>query len=269
MTRHGWIDRMKNQLTRRQKEQFVEHGFLHIPSAVPLNMVHAALRAINHSIGEVGKTGANPNRYQADSHCHELRHTSVLTDVFNRTAVRNLTEDLLGPGNMQLVEEVQIAARFPLASGVEASPIKGHLDATGTGTNGTPVGAYVRDFTVIAVVYLVDVTAPYSGNFTVWPRSHIETRDYFRRVGHEVLSQGDPDIEPLTGEPVMLTGSAGDAFLCHHLIQHTGGPNLSPHVRHAVISRIKHRKVDELNFGGFTAMWHEWEGIADLTAAHT
>ena len=259
---------MKHQLTRQQKEEFVENGFLHIPSAVPLNVVHAALRAINHSIGEVGKTGANPTRYRVDSHCHELRHTPVLTDVFNLTAVRDLTEDLLGPGNMQPVEEVQIAARFPLAPGVEASPIEGHLDAVGTGTNGAPTGSYLRNFTVIAVVYLVDVPAPYSGNFTVWPGSHIESRDFFRRVGHEVLTQGDPNIEDLTGEPVMLTGRAGDAFLCHHLIQHTGGPNLSPHVRHAVISRIKHRNVDELDLGGFTDMWREWEGIADLAATH-
>lgn len=182
---------MKSQLTRQQKEKFIENGFLHIPSAVPMNMVHAALRAINHSIGEVGKTGADPTRYRVDSHCHELRHTPVLTDVFNRTAVRDLTEDLLGPGNMQPVEEVQIAARFPLAPGIEASPIEGHLDATGTGTNGAPTGSYLRNFTVIAVVYLVDVPAPYSGNFTVWPRSHIEARDFFQRVGHEVLTQGD------------------------------------------------------------------------------
>lgn len=262
------MDRINIQLTRQQKEDFVENGFLHIPSAVPPDRVHAALRAINHSIGEVGKTGADPARYRVDSHCHELRHAPVLTDVFNRTAVRDLTKGLLGPGNVQPVEEVQIAARFPLAPGVEAPPIEGHLDATGTGTNGAPTGSYLRNFTVIAVVYLVDVPAPYCGNFTVWPGSHIESRNFFRRVGHEVLVEGDPDIEDLTGKPVMLTGRAGDAFLCHHLIQHTGGPNLSPNVRHAVISRIKHRHVDELDLGGFTDMWREWEGLADLTAAH-
>ena len=52
------------------------------------------------------------------------------------------------------------------------------------------------------------------------------------------------------------------------LVRHTGGPNLSPHVCHAVINRIKHRKVDKLDLGDFTDMWREWEGIADLTAAY-
>lgn len=259
---------MKIQLTPRQKEEFVENGFLHIPGAVPEDMVQAALRAINHSIGTVGKTGGDPTRYTVDSHCHELRGQPVLTDIFNHTAVMDLTEDLLGAGNVQPVAEVQIAARFPLAPGVEAPPINGHVDAAGTGTNGAPIGSYLRNFTVIAVVYLVDVPAPWRGNFTVWPRSHIETRDFFRRVGHAVLAEGEPDIPELTGKPVMLTGRAGDAFLTHHLIQHTGGPNLSPHVRHAVISRIKHRDVDALDLGGFTDMWREWEGLADLTAAH-
>ena len=77
---------------------------------------------------------------------------------------------------------------------------------------------------------------------------HIESRDFFRRVGHEVLIQGNLDIDELTGAPVILTGKAEDAFLCHHLIQ-PGDPNLSSHVCHAVINRIKHHKVDELDLG--------------------
>ncbi|MXZ26482.1 MAG: hypothetical protein F4Y80_16810 [Caldilineaceae bacterium SB0665_bin_21] len=140
---------------------------------MPLDTVHAALRAINHSIGEAGKTGADPARYRMDTHCHELRRAPVLTDVFDQTAIMDLSEALLGPGNVQLVEEVRIAARFPLAPGVETPRIEGHVDAAGTGTNGIPKGSYLRNFTIIAVVNLVDVPAQYSGNFAVWPPHRI------------------------------------------------------------------------------------------------
>ena len=81
---------------------------------------------------------------------------------------------------------------------------------------------------------------------------------------------------PCAGDWTKLKTSsvpAGHAFVPPprqpwHLCANTPVNNLSPHVRHAVISRIKHRNVDELDLGGFTDMWREWEGIADLTAAY-
>lgn len=150
---------MNNHLTRQQKEEFVENGFLHIPSAMPLDTVLAALRAINHSIGEVGKTGAVPSGtgWTPTAMNFAVRRFSPMSSIKSPSC---LSEDLLGPGNVQSVEEVQIAARFPLAPRVEAPPIEGHVDAAGTGTNGAPKGSYLRNFTVIAVVYPVDVPAP-------------------------------------------------------------------------------------------------------------
>lgn len=253
-------------MSQAQKQFFAEQGYLQIPAAVPGAAVRAALRAINHSIGIVGKTGRDPARYRVDSFCHELRHAPVLCDIFNRTSIFALAEALLGKGNVLPVEEVQIAPRFPLPVGEAAPPLSGHLDAAGTGTNGYAAGTYSRNFTLLAVVYLVDVPEPDSGNFTVWPRSHIETRDFFRHTGHEILYAGDPDIE-LSAEPIMLTGSAGDVFLGHHLIQHVGGHNISPRVRHALISRMRHRHAAVLDKGAFIDMWREWEGLADIVPA--
>ena len=182
---------MKSQLTRQQKEEFVENGFLHIPSAVPLHRAHAALRAINHSIGEVGQTGADPTRYQVDSHCHELRHAPVLTDVFNRTAVQSLTEDLLGPGNMQPVEEVQIAARFRWHRGSRRphrrSPWSGWTYQRAPAGSTCATSPSSRRL-------LVDVPAPYSGT-TVWPGSTSNPATSFGGWGTNA-DPGHPDIGP-------------------------------------------------------------------------
>ncbi len=234
--------------------------------AVPQEKLRKALRAINHSIGTVGKTGADANAFRGDSLCFELRRSELLLDLFHDTQVQELAEDLLGPAKVKPLTEVQIAPIFPLQVDKAAPPLSGHLDAVGTGTNDSPVGSYVRDFTLIVVIYLVDVLEPYSGNLTVWPGSHVESRGFFRTHGHEILTRGDPFI-PIAAKPKMLTGKAGDVVLSHHMLQHVGGPNTSPHVRHAVIGRMAHVNVGELGYGGFTNMWQEFEGISQFTAS--
>ena len=233
--------------------------------AVPKKKIRKSLRAINHSIGTVGRTGADAAVFRSDSLCFELGRSELLLDLFHGTQVQELAEDLLGPAKVKPLPEVQIAPIFPLQVDEAPPPLSGHLDAVGTGTNGSPVGSYVRHFTLIVVIYLVDVLEPYSGNFTVWPGSHVETRDFFRTHGHEILTRGDPSI-PIAAKPKMLTGKAGDVVLAHHLLQHVGGPNISPHVRHALIGRMAHVNVAELGFGGFTKMWQEFEGISQFTA---
>lgn len=254
-------------LTLEQKKRFVADGYLHVPAVVPQPMVETALRAVNHSIGHVGMTGGNPARFTTDAFCHELRESAWLTDIFNKTPILALAEELLGPGNVQPIQSVQIAPRFPLPLGAEPRPDPGHLDGIGGGMNGMAKGVYRRNFTLFAVVYLVDVPEPESGNFTVWPHSHVEFQDYFRQVGHEVLSQGVPHIE-LTRAGIMVTGKAGDVILAHHQLQHAGGHNVSPHVRHALISRIRHKAIETVGKDAYTDIWRgEWEGIAALTGS--
>ncbi len=255
-------------ITPELAAQFVTQGYMQVPGAVPGAKVRRALQAINHSIGTAGKTGADAAAFRQASLCFELRTSELLRDLFHGTRVQELAEGLLGQAKVQPLREIQIAPIFPLPVGAAAPPLSGHLDAAGTGTNGTAVGDYVRDFTLIVVIYLVDVPGPFHGNFTVWPGSHVETRDFFRQHGHEILVQGDPTI-PLTGQPRMLTGRAGDVVLAHHLLQHVGGPNTSPQVRHAVIGRMAHVDVAWLGYGGFTEMWREFEGISQFIASST
>lgn len=254
-------------LSADQKREFVEEGYIQIPAVVPESMMKPALRAINHSIGEVGATGDDPKNFRVAGFCAELVTSPILTDIINRTPILEIAEELLGKGNVSPVPYVQIAPRFPMAVGKEPEPDSGHLDGIGSGSNGTPKGEYIRNFTLFVVVYLVDVLEPESGNFTVWPHSHIEYEEWFREVGHEVLKKGLPDL-PLSRERVMITGKAGDVVLAHHQVQHTAGPNTSPHVRHAVISRIPHKDCEEINKDAFTDIWREWEGIAELTARY-
>jgi hypothetical protein len=169
----------------------------------------------------------------------------------------------MGKGNVRPVTRAKPYPRFPLPLGEVAPEPRGHLDGIGSGTNGMAKGVYRRGFTAFAVIYLADVLEPNSGNFTVWPKSHRTFETYFKEVGYEVLAEGMPHLDWPEG-PVMLTAKAGDLILAHHQIFHTGGPNASPNVRHAVITRLQHKDIEEVGYEAYVDIWREWPGVQEV-----
>lgn len=235
-------------------------GYLAVKGAVPRVTIDAALHAINHSLGEEGMNKEDLPTLRAQSYCKELRNGAVLTDMFNRTPVMSLAESLMGQGNVLPVGGVQIALRFPRPLGEDAPEPRGHLDGLGSGLNGSAKGTYKRGFTALAVILLSDLPNAYSGNFTVWPRSHRTFEDYFKTNGHQILENGMPKVD-LPEAPVMVTGQAGDVVFAHHQIVHGAGPNASPHIRYAAITRLRHRECEQNGSDAYTDIWREWEGV--------
>src|SRR5688572_23045937 len=100
------------ELSHAQKLAFIEHGYVHVPGVVPRVMVDAALRAINHSVGE-GMNVADMTRFRAQSYCPEVQRSPVITDLVNRTPALQLAESVIGTGQIAPVTGGQIALRFP------------------------------------------------------------------------------------------------------------------------------------------------------------
>ena len=99
------------QLTYAQKLEFYRKGYVRIPGVVPVVMVDAAVKAINHSFGN----GIDPEKmitFQAQSFCPELRQASEIIDLYNRTPVRPLAESMIGEGKVDQVSR----GRSPSAS---------------------------------------------------------------------------------------------------------------------------------------------------------
>ncbi len=250
-------------LTQAQKRHFIEEGYLQVPGVVPKIMIETARRAVNYSIGNVGIGGENLENNRSGFFCAELLDAPFILDMYNKTPVMSIAEDLMGEGNVLPVERAKTYPRFPLPIGDEPSVPRGHIDGIGSGSNGTAKGDYKRGFTAFAVIYLVDVPEPYSGNFTVWPKSHRFFEDYFKREGHEVLANGMPRPE-LPEPPVMVTGNAGDLIIAHHQSLHGSCPNASANVRLATISRLKHKDTDKIGHDAYTDIWREWPGVHDV-----
>jgi hypothetical protein len=250
-------------LTAAQKRHFVEEGYLQIAGAVPQIMVNAARRVVNHSIGSSGAGGENLENNRSAFFCYDILDSLTILAMYNETPVKEIAEDLLGEGNMLPVLRAKTYPRFPLPLGEDPPEPRGHIDGVGNGSNGTAKGEYGRGFSAFAVIYLMDVLEPYSGNFTVWPKSHRTFEAHFKREGHEVLGQGKPHPE-MPEPPVMVTGKAGDFIIAHHAMFHTGGSNASPNARLATIARLKHKDCDEIGKEAYLDIWREWPGVHEV-----
>lgn len=247
------------ELTRRQKQEILENGFVRVPGVIPPVMVDAALRAINHSVGQ-GMDVADMTKFRAQSFCPELQGAPAITDLLFRTPAWALAESAIGAEKIRPCRGGQIALRFPSAQ-EPSGKIGCHLDGMYSPTNGVPEGT-IGNFTMLLGVMLSDVVGPFAGNFTAWPGTHHLYERYFQEHGPESLLRGMPPVD--LPAPEQIVGRAGDVVLCHYQVAHGVAPNASPHVRYVIFFRLHHVEHDALKWECMTDIWREWEGMGDL-----
>lgn len=246
------------QMTRTQKQAIRDQGYVVVPGVVPRVMVDAAVRAINHSVGE-GMPADQIRTMRARSYCRELQGDPVITDLFSATPARAMAESVIGAGKLKPVGGGQIALRFPSLG--DPTPPRGHLDGMHSPDNGVPEGT-ISNFTMLVGVLLSDLTEPYAGNFTVWPGTHRIYERFFREHGPDALLNGMPPVE--TGEPHQITGPAGTVVFCHYQMKHGAAPNVSPHTRYAIFFRLNHVDHNGYRPESMTDIWLEWEGMREV-----
>ena len=250
------------ELTQAQKQSLYDNGFVKLPGIVPKEIVHAALRAINSSLGSEGMHPDHLTRFRAQSYCPELQGSPEITNLLNETPVWSLAESAIGPGKLKPVTRGQIALRFPtMEPPAEPRP---HLDGMYTPTNGVREGT-IANFTALVGIMLSDLPQGYAGNLAVWPGTHHRFETYFRQHGPQSLLEGMPSIE--MPEPEQITGQAGDAVLCHYQLAHGIAGNGSPHIRYAIYFRLLHLDHDNLHWECMTDIWREWEGMQEIAQA--
>jgi hypothetical protein len=247
------------ELTHWQKQAFYRDGYVKMPGVVPRVMVEAALKAINHSVGQ-GIPAELIDKIRSQSYCAELQQCPVITDLLNRTPAWSLAESLVGEGKIKPVGGGQIALRFPGLQDPPGPP-RPHLDGMHSPNNGVPAGE-IRNFTMLVGVLLSDLTGPYSGNFTVWPGTHHQYEQYFREHTPQSLLNGMPPIA--MPEPVQITGQAGDIVLVHYELAHSAAPNVSPYVRYAIFFRLTHVDHADRKWESMTDIWLEYEGMRGI-----
>jgi len=243
-------------LSEQQKHQFAADGFVQLPGIVPRELVDAALRAINASLGKQGIHPDDLPTFRSRSYCPELQTTAPITDLLHRSPLWSVAESLIGEGKIRPVTSGQIALRFP-TDGDPAEP-RPHIDGMHAPNNGVPAGE-IRNFTALIGVLLSDLPHTYAGNFTTWPGTHRLYERYFQARGSQSLLEGMPPIE--LPAPHQITGRAGDAVVCHYQLGHGIAGNSAPHIRYAVFFRLFHVDHEQLHWECMTDIWREWHGM--------
>jgi Phytanoyl-CoA dioxygenase (PhyH) len=247
------------QLNLDQKQSLYRDGFVKLPGAVSHELVDAANRAINASLGNMGIDPALLPKFRAQSYCPEIQTTPPITNLLNASDVWSMAESVIGSGQIQPVGTGQVALRFPSLEPLHAP--HPHLDGMYTPTNGVPQGA-IRNFTALVGVILSDIPHADMGNLTVWPGSHRQYETAFRERGPQALLEGMPQV-PLA-DPIQLTGAPGDAVLCHYQTGHGIAGNSAPSIRYAIYFRLMHVDHDAVHWECMTDIWREWAGMREV-----
>ncbi|MGI8915007.1 MAG: phytanoyl-CoA dioxygenase family protein [Chloroflexota bacterium] len=250
------------ELTAQQKQEFYQSGFVKVPGAVSQELVDAARRAINASLGNEGIDPALLTKFRSQSYCPELQGTPVITDLINASSVHEYAESAIGVGKIRPVRGGQIALRFPSTDPPrEPGP---HIDGMYSPTNGVQKGT-IANFTALVGIVLSELPHDYMGNLALWPGTHRLYERYFQDHGPEALLEGMPRVE--LPQPVQITGNPGDAVLCHYQLAHGIAGNSSPYVRYAIYFRLKHVDHDAIHWECMTDIWREWEGMQEVVTA--
>jgi hypothetical protein len=139
-----------------------------------------------------------------------LTYHQAFIDLIDRPGIFDLIVDIMGPYIVFSMSQAIVRAS------TEDFPGYTHTDG-GEGLRRIRVTETSRPIAMKALYLLTDVGEPDSGNFTVFPGSHM--RPY-------------PEDEAMIPHPhapgaVQLTGKAGDCFLFPHALWHGPAPNHS------------------------------------------
>ncbi|ETV83067.1 hypothetical protein, variant [Aphanomyces astaci] len=216
-------------LTPSQLESFCREGYLVLPRAVPLPLVHDALRRINHELGKPGMMIDGGVEGTAKLAGNISNHPAIL-DLYR--PVHTAVESIVGQGCVVPPLGAQLALRFPeLCAPYEPLGNEWHTD-------GMRQGKW-NPFSLLVGIALSDTaTSAENGNLLVFPRTHrtlhnmlqspTDKEDLLRACVAADKAWGQGQHLPNLGPPLALKLSPGDVVLAHPKTAHRGGPNFSP-----------------------------------------
>lgn len=236
------------------------NGYLHLPGMIPPSVVRAAKRAINVDLAAKGLDAHRYGEYESSSFCPSLRGDRAILDLVAEPGLWSTIEQLLGPGRVAAPSRTQIALRFPEPTGEHAGAVfpVPHVDGFPHPLNRIPAGT-VKSYSILVACHLSDTLAADSGNFSVWPGTHLANGRQFAESGTENFDGGRSCTQGSWRQQIYAR--AGDVTLMHYLLGHHPVPNLSPEIRYTVFFRVSTTGLQERWREAIIDPWSEWSGM--------
>ncbi|MEQ9641242.1 MAG: phytanoyl-CoA dioxygenase family protein [Alphaproteobacteria bacterium] len=234
-------------LNEEQREQWAVDGYLHLEAALsPAEVAFFSdeidrvrmLPGYEPAPGKLPRghydwvEHANPDLEAFMDRRDLLPYHQAFIDLIDRPAVFDLILDLMGP-----YIQFSMSQAIVRAAG-DGFPGYTHTDG-GEGQRGIRVTETSRPLAVKVMYLLTDVTEPDSGNFTLFPGSHLRPYpDRPERIPH-----------PHAPGAVQLMGKAGDAYVFPHAIWHGPSPNRSNTSRKTILYNYTQMFMRAYDFG--------------------
>ena len=224
------------QLTKQQKEGFVQEGFVVVRGLLLPDIVTETREALLTAIQ--GEEKPEVTLYQ--------KRFTALTIPCWTSEVKAVGEELVGPHIRRETnyspfleargEDPYLGGYVPVLKYPEPGP-KVFVPPTGgwhvDGYKG--VSLYPELLYLVVFAYLSDVK-DYGGATVVRPGSHRQIFESWHETG-AVSDNLLPDLN--WRDPIAVTGKAGDVIFMHCLMAHTGSPNYDEQIRVGLNSAIE------------------------------
>ena len=222
-----------HKLTEQQRIQWATDGYIVLRAAFAPDEVRFysdQIDAMRSRAGGGPRPGALPRgHYGWVEHCPDpdpeafmdrrdiLGYHQSFIDLIDRPNVFDLIVDIMGPYIAFSMSQAIVRAA------TREFPGYTHTDG-GEGLRRVRVTETSRPLAVKALYLLTDVEEEDSGNFTVFPGSHL--RPY---------PEDNSRLDPHTPGAVQTTGKAGDCFIFSHALWHGPAPNHSNRARKTLL----------------------------------
>lgn len=220
------------KLNERQRNDWAINGFLHLEQALAPDEVAFFCDQIDGMrmkpgwepadlpLGHYGWVERNPDP-DPDAFMDRrdiLPYHDAFIDLIDRPNVFDPIVDIMGPYILLSMTQAIVRASTPDFPGYT------HTDG-GEALRRIRVTETSRPLAMKALYLLTDVDGPDSGNFTVFPGSHMRP----------FPEAAEPPLSPHAPGAVQLTGKAGDCFLFPHALWHGPAPNRSGRARKTLL----------------------------------
>jgi hypothetical protein len=219
-------------LSSEQLVRFAGDGYVVVPGVVSEDLLSAADAEIDQVIEQ-----DPPPMATVGQHFYFLAAALLpaADAALRQSGAMALAEQLVTPDRLDhAFDQIQVALNVPPYRHRPGGP---HLDGHRPGQDRPD------SFTMLAAVFLVDESAPESGNLWVWPGSHLVHQQLFAERGTRALLAHSGHTLSIDGrlalaEPHPVLAQRGDLLLAHFLLGHNIGGNLSRRTRRILYYRL-------------------------------
>lgn len=228
-------------LSDEEAQLFLRDGYFIVQQAAPTDVVDQTRRYLDEVYFELQAVSKRSD----DWRCHfeldfdrlsdgSVEHGKLLELLFRSPSIMARARDLLGPA-IRGIFYTQIALRTPLAK-VKSEE---HAESLNTGRTDYHIDGQANDagtrfpdhWTLQIGIALSDQTVHNAGNFTVFPRAHLNDWTNYPSMKKDNCL---PDVGPAK----QLLLRSGDAVFAHVLLPHRGVCFLTNYLSLTVLPRI-------------------------------